>query len=135
MKPSGPAAVVMSPSSEDAAFIIHAIRDLATTYRRNGATVPPGVMLLRAHLLSGVTAGQAGSSNDGARQTEERVSTGPPLLIKYETAAQLLEISESTVKRLIKSGELHPVAIGGASRLRRAEIETYVQNLSNKEGN
>jgi excisionase family DNA binding protein len=129
------APVVMSPSSEDAAFIVHAIRELANTYRRNGATVPSGVMLLRAHLISGVTSGHAGSGNDDRGQTEERVSHGPPLLLKYGTAAQLLEVSVSTVKRLVKAGELHPVPIGGAARLRRTELENYINNVSTTEGN
>jgi excisionase family DNA binding protein len=122
--------MVMSPSSEDAAFITHALRDLARVYRRNGAVVPSGVAQLVAHLISGVSEGQRGSSNDGPDQTEERIEHGPPLLIKYETAAQLLEVSVSTVKRLIKAGELHPVTIGGAARLRRSELEQFVANAN-----
>jgi excisionase family DNA binding protein len=123
--------VVMSPTAEDAAFITHALRDLARTYRRNGAVVPAGVTQLASHLISGVNGGQAGSSNDTTPQTEERVSNGPSLLVRYETAAELLEISVRTVKRLIAAGELQPVRLGGTSRLRRVDLETYIDQLAN----
>lgn len=117
--------VVMTPSTEDAAFIILALRAHAETYRRNGITVPTGVSQFEAHLASGVTAGQASSTSDRRLRTEQ-IEVMTPRLVRYDTAAELLDISVSSLKRRITAGDLHPISIGGASRIRVAEIDDYI---------
>lgn len=120
---------------EALAYVVEALRRQEARYRSNHWPVPAAVVTLVDEIGFRVSRGQDGSRHDALRDNEERVSQGPKLLVRYETAAQLLEVSVSTIKRLIKAGELHPVGIGGASRLRRTEIEAYVNGLASTGGN
>lgn len=117
------------------AYVEDALRRQAVRYRNNAWMTPTGILNLLEMVGFRVSRGQDGSSGDGRSEIEERVDQGPTLLVKYKTAAQLLDVSESTVKRLIKAGELHPVSIGGASRLRRTELEAFVAALQSDGGN
>ena len=51
------------------------------------------------------------------------------LLLTTEEAAEILRIGRTTVYALISDGALHPVHIGRACRISRAELERYVQHL------
>lgn len=48
------------------------------------------------------------------------------LLIVKETAARL-SVSESTIYRLMKKGELRPIKIGGSLRFDELDLEAYIQ--------
>jgi excisionase family DNA binding protein len=50
-----------------------------------------------------------------------------PLQVKITRAAQLLDCSEKTVDRLIKSGEL---AVVGSGRLRRVEYASIIEYIA-----
>lgn len=50
-------------------------------------------------------------------------------LVRYETAARMLEVSVSTIKRLVRSEELPMVSIGGSSRIRVTDLDDYVARL------
>lgn len=56
-----------------------------------------------------------------------------PLLVTAEEAANLLNISRTTVYTLMKSGALRPVHIGRSCRLSRAELQRYVDRLDTPE--
>ncbi len=121
--------MVVSPSVEAAAYIIHAIRACNQQLRRNGATVPEGVDEIERALALGVTAGRSGSASDRPARTEH-IEVMKPRLIRYETAAELLDISVRTLKRRIAAGDLHPISIGDAPRIRVAELDQYIAALT-----
>ena len=49
-----------------------------------------------------------------------------PLLLTIAQAADCLSVSSRTVRRLIAAGELAPVKIGRALRLRVTDLQSYV---------
>ncbi len=122
-------ALVLAPSTEGAAFVIGAIREHARRFKINGAVVPPEVWELEALLTSGVTQGHAVPTS-AASPRSEQVEVMTPRLVTYETAADLLSISVRSLKRRIQDGQLHPIAIGGASRIRVAEIDAIAAGVS-----
>jgi len=58
-------------------------------------------------------------------------SSKAQLLLTTEEAAEILRIGRTTVYALISEGALHPVHIGRACRISRAELERYVAALEN----
>jgi len=121
--------VIVTPSVEGAAFVIGAIRAHARRFKLNGAIVPDEVWQIEAALTSGVTQGQAGSSSAASVRTEQ-VSPMTPMCVTYETAADLLSVSVSTLKRRITAGDLRPVHIGGNARIRVSELNALVAQCS-----
>ena len=53
-----------------------------------------------------------------------------PLLLTVKDAARILQISRTTVYELIYAGVLLSVKIGTCRRIRRNDLETYVQGLA-----
>jgi excisionase family DNA binding protein len=56
-------------------------------------------------------------------------TTGGPLLLTPEEAAQVLRVGRTTIYALMKAGDLRPVHIGRSCRLPRSELERYVDRL------
>jgi len=54
---------------------------------------------------------------------------GNPLLLTVKEAAWILQISRTTVYELIYAGVLLSVKIGTCRRIRRNDLEAYVQGL------
>jgi excisionase family DNA binding protein len=54
---------------------------------------------------------------------------GNPLLLTVKEAAWILQISRTTVYELIYAGILSSVKIGSCRRIRRSDLEDYVQGL------
>lgn len=50
-------------------------------------------------------------------------------LMTVEEAAGHLKVGRSTTFRLLQSGQLPSVKIGGSRRVRRSDLEAYVANL------
>lgn len=121
--------MVVSPSVEVAAYIIHAIRERNVQSRRNGIVIPDGVADIERALASSVTAGHGGSASDRPARTEQ-IEVMKPRLIRYETAAELLDVSVRTLKRRIAAGDLHPISVGDAPRIRVAELDDYIAGLT-----
>ncbi|HUZ41308.1 MAG TPA: helix-turn-helix domain-containing protein [Acidimicrobiales bacterium] len=53
-----------------------------------------------------------------------------PLLLTVKEAAWILQISRSTVYELLYAGLLLSVKIGTCRRIRRSDLENYVQGLA-----
>jgi excisionase family DNA binding protein len=51
----------------------------------------------------------------------------PPLLLKAEEAARLLGLGRSTVFGMLASGELPAVRYGRAVRVRRSDLEAWIE--------
>ena len=58
-----------------------------------------------------------------------------PLTLSYDRAADRLGVSRSTVQRLVRSGAIPVVNVGGAPRLRVADLEDYVAHLAGRQTN
>ncbi|MEU8507120.1 helix-turn-helix domain-containing protein [Streptomyces brevispora] len=52
------------------------------------------------------------------------------LLYKPEEAAEALAVGRSTVYELMAEGALKYIKLGSIRRIRRADLETYVENLA-----
>ncbi len=52
------------------------------------------------------------------------------LLFTVKEVAAILQISRTTVYELIYAGTLASVKIGACRRIRRVDLETYVQDLT-----
>jgi predicted DNA-binding transcriptional regulator AlpA len=58
----------------------------------------------------------------------QSAETRPPLLLKAEELGRMLGVNKSTIWSWHSSGRIPlPVRIGGCTRWRRAEIETWVE--------
>ena len=67
----------------------------------------------------------------GAEPEHDEVAAGEPsqLLYTVQEAAELLAVGQTTVKKLIRTGELQSCRIGSARRIRRADIERFIEEL------
>lgn len=50
----------------------------------------------------------------------------PPLALSYADAGRLIDVSESTIKRLVAAGELCAIDVGRSRRVPVSEVERYV---------
>ena len=57
----------------------------------------------------------------------ERATTQEPLLLRAEEAAKLLALGRSTVFQLLATGELPAVRVGRAVRVRRVDLERWIE--------
>lgn len=97
------------------------VRDLPGTLRREGVAGGPELLVLRAMVGSG-RGRQGQSSTDGAAMVE-----GDGMLaFSFVDAGRQLSVSESTVKRMVASGELHAINVAGARRIPQVELEAFV---------
>jgi len=55
-----------------------------------------------------------------------------PLLTTKEVS-HLLKLADITVKRLVYSGEIASMKIGGSRRIRQEDVEKFIKNFSDKE--
>ena len=51
----------------------------------------------------------------------------PPLLLRAEEAARLVSLGRSTIFKLLASGELPAVRVGRSVRVRRVDLERWVE--------
>ena len=111
-------------ASPDQAGLLHYIakglNETRRAYLRNGQPWPLQLESLRLLAVShyqGLSGIDADALVDNA------------LLMTYATAAKRLCISESSLYRLIKSGELPTVRIGSSSRITEEDLRAYVEGL------
>lgn len=67
--------------------------------------------------------------NVDARELEAG-GMGSPLLLTVKEVAWILQVSRTTVYELIYAGVLLSVKIGTCRRIRRYDLEAYVQDLA-----
>lgn len=99
--------------------------------RADGLPVPPEVQALGSYLKAfAVLVRQAeseGAAGDAAGHGAGMASA--PLLRDKRSAAHVLGVSLSTLERLIRSGALPAVKVGGATRIRQTDLDAYVASL------
>lgn len=111
---------------ERLAFVYDAVRRLQVEYRRNSLKPPAGIPELLEEVGFRVSRGQGGSPLDRPEGARQAGITASPMAVKYETAAELLEVSMSTIKRMVKAGDLPTVSLGGTRRIRVSDLESLV---------
>jgi len=121
--------IVADLDDRAAGFLIIAIEDLRRRMTYTGVSMPPGVAELAAALRQRLSQGQAGPALDSLAAAADAVRVSP-LAITYDEAAALLGVGRSSVKRLVASGRIATVSIGGAVRIRAADLEAYVAELA-----
>ena len=62
------------------------------------------------------------------RSSQDRTPAEPPLLMKAEEAARLLDLGRSTIYAMLAAGELRAVRRGRAVRVERAELLRWIQD-------
>ena len=64
-------------------------------------------------------------------QHDAGLPVAPPatLLLSKSEAAETLRISQSTLRRLWRSGQLRSVSIGGRRLFRRSDVEAFADRL------
>ena len=62
---------------------------------------------------------------------EER--TNRPILVSIPRAARLIDLSESTVERMVADGHLPVVRVGARVLIRRADLEAWAEGLPVRE--
>jgi excisionase family DNA binding protein len=66
-----------------------------------------------------------------AEWLEDRTSR--PILVGLSRAAKLLDLSESTIERMIADGHLPTVRVGSRVLIRRADLEAWAEGLPTRE--
>lgn len=65
------------------------------------------------------------------RAVADRIAEGcePPLsrLLTINQVAEILAVSESTIRRLIESGEIVYVRVNGSIRVRPGDVDAYIE--------
>ncbi len=96
---------------------------LAREARTNGARPAPALVELAAVL----SAASAGPERTQTEPDPEPGHDGRVLALDYDAAARQLDVSERTVRRLVASGQLQAITVGGrARRIPQAELERFV---------
>ena len=103
--------------------LVAALETYAAAYSRNGRAVPADVRTL-LDALDSVRSGQGRSEFAAVEDPGEGV-----VMYSYSTAARRLHVSESTVRRLVKAGELPVVDILNSKRIPASDLDAYVGSL------
>ncbi len=119
--------MILDPDGPLAAHLATALRQ--HRQRLDPRSVPLSVLLdlSRLERLFRVRAVQGGSSSVAppAKGDAGRM----PLLLTYREAAEALAVSEATVKRLVRSGDLRPVKVATSPRIAPDELVAFVDRL------
>lgn len=97
--------------------------------RRDGYTAPPEIKALTDLLLDWASAVLSGPEVANGCGGPDAAFVPAPLLLPLGGVAEYLGCSLSTVKRLIADGSLPTVTVGGTRRVRRIDVEAYVEGL------
>lgn len=121
--------MLLEPSGELAGHAAVALRRHRQWAATQGLRMPDGFTDLEDAFASRANRGQTGTPMDDLWQVIESRPMAPQLLT-YDAAASVLAVSERTVKRLVASGDLNAVRIGGGARIRTADLDAYVAALT-----
>lgn len=124
-----PGLFVIAMSAEVAGHLCIALQQHVKWGQTSGLALPAELAELEKALADRASRGQHGSPLSDLWQVRQ-TSTVPPQLVSYADAARILGVGQSTVKRLVRAGDLTAVHILGSARLQVAEIELYITRLT-----
>ncbi|MDP8931101.1 MAG: helix-turn-helix domain-containing protein [Actinomycetota bacterium] len=105
-----------------------ALERFAADMRARGVVVAADLVRLSEACRRRATQGQRVPPSAAAVAGSE--NGGESLLVTVEEAGRMLSVSSRTVKRMVSDGRLPSVLVGGARRVRRADLDEYVRNLN-----
>jgi excisionase family DNA binding protein len=125
--------MILDPRPELSGHIAIAMRKHRQWAAKQGIRLPAEFPDIERLFTSKATRGQAGTPLDDLWEfRESRVME--PKLMTYDEAAGVLACSTRTVKRLIASGHLNPVKLGGGvSRLRVVDVNALTATPSDEQ--
>jgi excisionase family DNA binding protein len=115
------------------AHLALALTRYARHLRQDRLSVPPAIDELAALVLRCARARPTTTRVDDEEPRTQGGAVVRQLLLTKAEAAESLRVSVRTVERLIASGQLPLLHVEGASRLRLADVEAYVDSLSQAE--
>jgi excisionase family DNA binding protein len=99
--------------------------------RRSALVVPAELLALRDIALTLATARQEPPPMESPTQpVKDDDMAKDALLLTKRDASALLRVSVRTVERLIASGSLRTVTVSASPRIRRSDLEAYVNSLT-----
>lgn len=121
-------------SSDAREFMAHLAIALSThekAARRSSLAVPAELLALRDIALSLATERQGATPLDvRSSPADDEDMASKELMLTRRDAANLLRVSVRTVDRLVGAGSLRSVLVGGSRRIRRSDLDDYVQALT-----
>lgn len=119
--------LVLSLDSMAARHLARALEDHRRWCRTNAVALPPAL----EQLALAVRAGQSRSTEHDNVDVVEAASVA--IAYTYTEAGQLLGVSESTIRRLVRSRELRAVSVAGTRRIHRDDLTQYAESLRQQE--
>ncbi len=116
----------MTELDELLAFAANAFASAARTRQRNGLPVPPLALTIARWCADTARSGTARQPLADLTEAGDRGPMERPLLLTIPAAAVLLSVSERTIRNMCADGRLTPVKIGGATRIRRGDVDALV---------
>ncbi len=120
--------LVLEVSAEVAGHVCVAVQQHVKSCRRMGLALPGELSEIERALANRARRGQSGTPLEDLWQVRDAQQMTPRLLTFAETA-QVLGISERTVKRLVAAQELASVRVLGAARIPLVVLEAYLERL------
>ncbi len=111
-----------------AAHLAHAFELHRRWCRDNGTAIPSELTAL----VGAITSSQERSSADLSLEPGD--DAGVPLAHSYSEAARLLEVSVSTIARMVDDGRLNAIAIGRNKRIPTSELHDFIANQLDRTG-
>ena len=124
--------VLLNITRSSAGYLANAIEQLRQVLRNNALQMPAELEDLQRMFRLRASTGHDGSYMDTLASDLHCLIHGqytPRLLEDLEGAAAALKLSESSVKRLVSTGELHAIHCGKLLRFRVADLQTFVDRL------
>lgn len=109
--------------------IAQALSLQAVWCRQNGLMVPTELVVWAEQARLWASAVQSGPEVPNPLTDPDAARVSAPLLLSLPSAADELGVSLSTLKRLVNDGSLRSVLVGGTRRIRRCDLEDYVDRL------
>jgi len=104
------------------AYVTRELTDFRRRCREGGYAWPVG-------LEAALAVASGASGRQGAPNLASMVDGSEDHCMTYAAVAERLAVSERTVDRLVASGALPTVDVGGSARVRAADLAAYVAGL------
>ena len=123
--PNGRARAAPTELEEACAFLAHAVARAAAVRARDGLPVPAMALAVARWCADQARSGEVGQRFDVADVGVD-VGVMDQLLLTDKDAAILLRVSARTVRAMIADGRLRAIKVGGATRIKRSDLDVFV---------
>ena len=120
--------LVLALERTDLAHLARALGRYDAELRRDALRLTSALVDLRATALAEAREGVRGPPSPDLDVVSHSADV-VPLTLSYDRAADALDVSKTTFKRLVRAGRLPVVEVEGVPRVRVADLEEYVAHL------